>query len=294
MARPGRETRRNRGGNRDHQRAGAADQQQRKAAIDPRLPRRAEGQRRHDRGEKRHAHNRGHVDAAEPVDEPLDRGARALGLLHEVQNARDRVVFGGFLDADAQLTLGVDRSGEDRVAGLFQDRHALARHRAFIDARTAGDDVAIGGDAVTRAGLHDLADGEAVGGNLANAVADNQPRGLRHQIGQRPDRTAGARRRKPFEHLAHREQEDHERRFLRRTDEERADRCDAHQHFDCEGHPRPCHQGGALGHRGNCDHGREHEGPMRDRPADQQLDHPCRSQQKPGRDQVTALRGRIP
>jgi hypothetical protein len=72
-----------------------------------------------------------------------------------------------------------------------------------------------------------------------------------------------------FEHLADREEEDDQRRFLGRADEERAGGGDRHQHLDGEGHAGAGRSESALRHGGDADNAGQDEGPMADARPDQ-------------------------
>jgi hypothetical protein len=61
-------------------------------------------------------------------------GTRGLGLLDQTDDAGDRVVLLGLGDPDLEGSLGVDRSGEDRVTRAFRLGHAFPCHGAFVDA----------------------------------------------------------------------------------------------------------------------------------------------------------------
>ena len=85
-----------------------------------------------------------------------------------------------------------------------------------------------------------------------------------HQIRQRPDAVARLAGGHAFQHLAHGEEEDDQRRLFRRVDEQRADGGDGHQAFDGEGLPHPQRGKGALRHRGHADQAGGDEGPFAD------------------------------
>jgi hypothetical protein len=98
----------------------------------------------------------------------------------------------------------------------------------------------------------------------------------------------------PFQHLAHGEQEHHERRLLGRADEQRACGGDRHQHLDGEG------QAHAERGEGAPRHGRHaHEAGQDERPAahlggGEQLDAPGCGQEEPCDDYQPALGRAMP
>ena len=291
--RPGGHGRSDGGGDRDDQRARAADQQKRKAAINPGVPRLTEGQRRHQHHQRRDGDDGGHIPAAEPVDETFGRRAGLFGLFDKADDAGDGVVFGAFGHLDPQGGLGVDRACKDRIPRPARLGHAFAGDRAFIDARGAIGDLAIGRNAVAGAHKHGLADGQAGRWHLARRVAGDQLRRLRHQIGQRPDAVACLACGHAFQHFAHGKQEDDQCRLFGRIDEQRTDGGDGHQAFDGERLAHPQRGKGTLRHRGNPDQTGGNEGPLADL-GRQILDDPGRTQQEGGEDDELALAGLIP
>ena len=111
---------------RDHQRARAGDDQQRERPVDPRVDVAAE-QRRDDRDEQRGDEDQRRVDAREAVDEALGRRLAALRLGDELGDARERRVRRRRVTRTVSAPCGVQRAGEDRVAGLLVDRAPTRR-----------------------------------------------------------------------------------------------------------------------------------------------------------------------
>ena len=115
------------------------------------LPERQPG---HERDHRDHEHD-GHEHRRDAVGQALHRRLRALGLLDQARDLRQRGVVADPGGLDDQPAAGVERGAEHRVAGHDVDRHRLAGEHRDVDRRRAVDDGAVGRDLLARA--HDEA-----------------------------------------------------------------------------------------------------------------------------------------
>ena len=228
---------RRRGG--DHQSAGAADEQQRQGAIDPLVPALAEGQRWHQHHQQGDQHHGRGVPAAEAVDEALDGGALALGLLDEVQDAVDGVVAGFGHHLKAQHPIGGQTAGGHLVPLTALHRDGLAGQGALVKGAEGVEQAGIGGQAGARGDFDDVTGAQLVGRHLVphfalGSGADAQ-RLVGHQGHQGGDPCAGATGGVGLQVLPQHKEQQHHGRLGGLPEEEGAERRHRHQGLDGEG-----------------------------------------------------------
>ncbi len=133
--------------------------------------------------------------------------------------------------ADGQRALGVQRAGEQLVAGLLVHRHRLAGDRRLIDARGARSDDAVERDPLARAGRRHRAPTvtSSTSTSCSSPSVDDARLGGR-ELHQRRDRAAAALERHRLQAGADREQHEHPRALGVRADADRADGGQRHQH----------------------------------------------------------------
>ena len=88
---------------------------------------------------RRRHQDRGDEIAGIAVGQSLDRGLRRFGMLDEMDDPLERRVVAQPLDGQFQRPVGIQRAGEDLVAGRFFGRQRLAGDRALIDPRRAAE-----------------------------------------------------------------------------------------------------------------------------------------------------------
>ena len=178
-------------GNRDHQRTGGGGDDEHSGAGQPLLPAHAQ-QARHDGEQDAHQQHHRTVAVAETFDETLAFALAGLGLLHQLDDARQGVVCRCLGSAHSQRTLAIEGGGEHRIAkGLFH-RHGLPGDRRLVEAGAAVDDLAIGGHRL--AGIDDehIAHPQFLDRNAhLLSIAPHQG-GLRRQIHEGADGVARA------------------------------------------------------------------------------------------------------
>ena len=246
-----------RGGN--HQRTGAGHHQQDQGAVDPVEPGATDDQRRH------HGHRQGEcehhrgIDARELIDETLGRRARALRLLHRMDDACQGGVTCCRAYAELQRARLVDGASEHRVAHTLFHRQAFPGDRRLIDRRAAADHLAIETDALTGAHTHHRAQPDSLHVDLLpTAIGLLHGSARRRQIHQPANRIARPIQRTRLDQFGQGEQHHDHRRFRPLTDQHRAGHGDAHQGIDIEvavlqGDPallvgvQPAHQDGGNG-----------------------------------------------
>ena len=105
----------------DDQGTGTGNDQDDQRFIEPRPPRTAEqqwGQHGNEHGQGQHGRS---VDPGELFHPLLARGAPRVGLLHQVDNARQRCIRGTFGRLEGKGAVAVDRPGVHLVTSGFRD-----------------------------------------------------------------------------------------------------------------------------------------------------------------------------
>ncbi|KFC70175.1 hypothetical protein FF80_00957 [Devosia sp. LC5] len=222
------------GGRGDHQGARAADQQDGQTFVDPFAPGLAQQQRRHDGNESADQQNGGRVVAGKLVDEAFGRRLAFLGFFHQSDHPGDRVVAGLGGDPYLEDVVGVDGAGEHAIPWPLVLGNTFSRHRRLVHGAAAFDDVAIGGDTVTRADHHHRLEGKACSRDFPNLVTLDQLSRLRDQVGKPLDARPGPSGSNAFQQFPHQEQQHDGRCLLRGADDDGPDCGDAHQCLDRE------------------------------------------------------------
>ena len=130
-------------------------------------------------------------DGGDAVGERLDRRLRALGLLDEPDDLRERGVAADALGAEAEGAALVQRGAGHAVAGALLDRDALAGEHRLVHARVPLDHGAVDRHLLPGAHEHDVADRHLLDRNLDLDAVAHHDRGARRQAHQRADRLRG-------------------------------------------------------------------------------------------------------
>ena len=233
--------RHNRNRRRDHQRTRAGDDQQRERAVGPHsefAPTRVgagNDNRRHDGEERRENHHRRRVAFRKAIHECLDRGAAALRLLDEMNDARERAVGRRPRRADLERAGAVDRARINFVARGFLDWQRFASHRRLIERRVTRHDDAVSGESVAGPHDDDVAGLDVARRHAQLVVAAAHQRVGGRQSHQRSDRAAGPPDAPRFEPLRRAEQPHDRGRLTPFAENRRTDHGEHHQRIDVEG-----------------------------------------------------------
>ena len=117
----------------DHQRARAGNHQNDQRLVDGHKPRPAcqpRPQQRHTQRKGKHGRR---VHGGKPIDKTLDRCARALRLLHCMDDARQHRIAGRHGHLKLQRGVLIDGAGKYLIPRGFFHRHALAGDRCLVD-----------------------------------------------------------------------------------------------------------------------------------------------------------------
>ena len=128
---------RGRGG--QSQRAGAGDDEDGDRGRD-RVGRVVPEQQPYGKRDQRDADHDGDEDGGDAVREPLDRGLRALRLLHQPDDLREHGLRADTGGLEAKRAGQVHGPAGHRIAGAFFDRQALPGDHAFIHGGSAFED----------------------------------------------------------------------------------------------------------------------------------------------------------
>ena len=90
-------------------------------------------------------HHRGHENGADLIGQPLNGGAAALGVLHQLHNLREHGIGPHLGHPEAKGAGFVERGPKHGVARLLLHRQAFAREHGLVQGRVAFGDEAIGG-----------------------------------------------------------------------------------------------------------------------------------------------------
>ena len=144
-------------------------------------------------GERRDTDDGWNEDGGNSVREALDRRAAALGLGHHPHDLREDGVAADLQGLDDESAGSVHGRARYGVAGLLGDRNRLAGEHGFVDRARPLDDAAVDGNALPRAHAHPVPRLQALDRNvLVGTVCVHEPRRLRRQAEERPDRAARA------------------------------------------------------------------------------------------------------
>ena len=137
-----------------------------------------------DGGENEH---HGHEDRGHAVGQSLDGRARALRLLHEPDDARERRVAPHARDPEDEASRAVHGAAEDGGLGPLLDGHALARQHRLVHRRGALDDDTVHGEPFAGTHPDEVAHVHLVDGNVKIAALAHHPGGAGSETQQAPD-----------------------------------------------------------------------------------------------------------
>ncbi len=185
--------------------------------------------RQHGR-EQRHRHHRGGVVAGERVHPALGGGLLSLGLLHHLDESRERGVPGEGGHAHFERSPLVDGARVDQVVLRLRPGDGFARDGRFVHRRAPFDDDPIERD--TRAGSdqYDLPYPHLVHGHGLLVVFVPHQGFVGSEVHELLDRPAGTVHRPSLQRLAEPEEGHHERGLHPRPHSGGADRGYGHKH----------------------------------------------------------------
>jgi hypothetical protein len=125
-----------------------------------------------------------------------------------MDNARDRIVGRRMGEADEQRAMRVDAAGTDAIADAFRDRYGLPGDRSLVNVGLPLDHLTIRGHAIAGPNQNDIADLQALDGDLANLSSFRKLGGARYEIDQGLDTRFGATRGDRLKQLTDREEDD--------------------------------------------------------------------------------------
>ena len=112
--------------------------------------------------------HRRRIDLGRPVGDAQALGACFGRLVEQLLHLVDERAAVRRRHRDGQRAALVDRTGIDPIALRHRYRRRLAGHQALVDGRSAGDDLAVGGDPRTRLDQDGVADFDGPGRNVAH------------------------------------------------------------------------------------------------------------------------------
>ncbi|EXI72518.1 MAG: hypothetical protein AW07_03247 [Candidatus Accumulibacter sp. SK-11] len=149
-----------------------------------------------------------------PVGQALHRGLRTLRRGNHANDAGQQGVFADTGRTAAQHAFAIGSGGEDAVATMLGNRHALAGQHCLVDARRAVDDLAIDRNALARADDEDVTRDQQRRVELDQAAVTFDARDSRLQADECLDRLTGLRLGACLEQLAEEDEGDDRRRCL--------------------------------------------------------------------------------
>ena len=125
------------------------------------------------------------------VGEALHRRLRALGVLDEAHDLRQRRVLADGAGPDTRLPVRLSGGADDDVAGGLLDRHALPGQHALVDAGRAVLDDAVDGDLLAGPDPDQVADDDVLDGDVDLGAVAQHPGGLRGEADEGLDGGGG-------------------------------------------------------------------------------------------------------
>ena len=167
-----------------------------------------------DEGGCRHEDHGRDEPARDHVCEPLNRGARPLGLADEPDDARQQRVAADPVGAHHERAGPIQRAAGDSRARSFLDRNRLARDHRLIDSGRTFDDDTVDRRVFAWPHPQEIADADLLEADVAFRAVGDSMRNLRRKLQERPDRRARLAARAQLQHLAEEDQHDDDRRSL--------------------------------------------------------------------------------
>ena len=163
----------------------------------------------HHKGENGNNHHRGHKNGADLIGQPLNGGAAALGVLHQLYNLGEHGVGPHFGYPEAERARFVEGRAEYRVAGFLLHGQALAGEHGLVHGRMAGFDEAVGGHFLAGTHQHKVVELHLFDGHVDFlAVGPHHPGRFGPQPHQGPDSGRGLGFGLQLQHLAQQNQGD--------------------------------------------------------------------------------------
>ena len=231
-------------GRRDHESAGAGDHQDHESPIKPGGKGLAEHDRGHGDQSKGKRNHRGGVISREPVDERLAAGTLGLGVLHEVDDPRQRTVGGEPGDPDFERSPPVQAPRQDGRALSLRHRDRLPRDRCLVDEGRPLHNDSVDRYPFARPEKDKISHRDPFDRQSNLPVLPEDSGLLGGKVEETPDRVAGAVHAFGLQQLRQREEEHRRSRLRPFPDQEGADRGDGHQRVHLQlavprGLPRP-------------------------------------------------------